>query len=156
MRTHLRQLQDYIIADDGALLVRAQTHALITQWLLFVDAMDEIQSYFQKQRQALPMDASEADPILYKLIFIQRSVSQNLKQLSLHWVIIGSLFLIMIGYYVFNYFYVYTSDAYVEAYNVSVNPEVSGPVSEVFVKEGQLVKKGDLCFKSTQHLSLFT
>ena len=47
----------------------------------------------------------------------------------------------------FGAFYVYTSDAYVEAYNVSVNPEVSGPVSEVFVKEGQLVKKGDPLFQ---------
>ena len=72
----------------------------------------------------------------------------QLGKLSLHWVIIISLFMLSLaGYHLFNASYVYTSDAYVQALNVSISPEVSGQVTQVFVKEGQLVQKGDKLFQ---------
>ena len=43
--------------------------------------------------------------------------------------------------------YVSTDDAYVESAKLMVSTDVSGIVSEVAVKEGQLVHKGDVLFK---------
>jgi membrane fusion protein (multidrug efflux system) len=43
--------------------------------------------------------------------------------------------------------YVSTDNAYVQQDKVSVSAEVTGPVAEVFVKENQRVKRGDLLFR---------
>lgn len=46
--------------------------------------------------------------------------------------------------------YVSTDNAYVQQDKVSVSAEVSGPVAEVFVRENQRVKKGELLFRIDQ------
>ena len=43
--------------------------------------------------------------------------------------------------------YVSTDNAYVAQDKVSISAEVSGPIAEVFVRENQQVKKGDLLFR---------
>ncbi|MGS1016862.1 HlyD family secretion protein [Allosphingosinicella humi] len=52
------------------------------------------------------------------------------------------------GYYwVISGRYVSTDNAYVQQDKVSISAEVSGPIAEVFVRENQVVKKGDLLFR---------
>lgn len=43
--------------------------------------------------------------------------------------------------------YVGTDDAYVGAQKVLVTPDISGKIQKVVVKEGQLVKQGDVLFE---------
>ena len=43
--------------------------------------------------------------------------------------------------------YVGTDDAYVGAQKVLVTPDISGKIEKVVVKEGQLVKQGDVLFE---------
>ena len=50
-------------------------------------------------------------------------------------------------YFLVGRFYVSTDDAYVEANKLMVSTDVSGLVSEVDVKEGQSVHRGDVLFK---------
>src|SRR5580704_11396891 len=63
-----------------------------------------------------------------------------------YWPQIGVLFLLVVGYGSYRYFaYYYTrsNDAYVSANIVNAAPIVSGPVTKLYIKENQKVKKGD-------------
>jgi len=48
-----------------------------------------------------------------------------------------------------------TDDTYVQAHIVNIAPQVSGPVTEIFVKDHQLVKKGQSLFKINDQLYKF-
>ena len=59
--------------------------------------------------------------------------------------VIVVILVIAAGFYLVNEMkYESTDDAYVETTMVSVSPKVSGQISEVFVKDNQYVKEGDL------------
>lgn len=61
---------------------------------------------------------------------------------------VPAIVLLVVGYtYLTGGRYVSTDDAYVRAAKLMVSAEVSGVVSEVAVREGQTVKKGDILFK---------
>jgi membrane fusion protein, multidrug efflux system len=61
-------------------------------------------------------------------------------------VIVGSLY-----YWLSSGRFVSIDDAYVRAAKVSISTDVSGPVAEVAVHEGQQVKRGDLLFRLDPH-----
>lgn len=73
------------------------------------------------------------------------------KKRWLHLVVMLSVPLILAiagGYYwVISGRYVSTDNAYVQQDKVSISAEVNGPIAEVFVRENQVVKKGDLLFR---------
>lgn len=50
-------------------------------------------------------------------------------------------------HYVLNRDYVSTDNAYVRQNKVSVSPEIAGEITEIFVRENQQVKAGDLLFR---------
>lgn len=55
--------------------------------------------------------------------------------------------LVLLSYYVFCQFYLYASDAYIEANVVVVSPEVSGRIERIYVKDLEEVKKNQLLFE---------
>ncbi len=63
-------------------------------------------------------------------------------------VIIPALFFfIVLIIYLVTGRYVSTEDAYVQAAKVAISSNVAGQVTEIFVRDNQVVKKGDLLFK---------
>lgn len=69
----------------------------------------------------------------------------------LTWIILAVIFIVLIAG-IFWYFrearlYPSTDDTYVQAHIVNIAPQVSGPVTQTFVKNHQQVKQGQLLFK---------
>jgi multidrug resistance efflux pump len=68
---------------------------------------------------------------------------KQLSALTLRWISLAAiLILIWLGYMLFNHFYVYTSDAYVDGQVIGITPEISGKVLSVSSHEGMVVEKG--------------
>jgi membrane fusion protein (multidrug efflux system) len=69
----------------------------------------------------------------------------------LRWIIMASLpLLLLIGgglYWYWTRNLVSTDNAYVQQDKVAVSSEINGPIAEVFVRDGQIVKAGDLLFR---------
>lgn len=58
---------------------------------------------------------------------------------------IGSVVLLIAAYFTFEYFtYVETDNAYIEAHSVLISAKVPGYIKEIFINDGQKVKKGDV------------
>jgi len=70
----------------------------------------------------------------------------RLRRILMYWVV-GAIVLIAAALYLTGGRYVTTDDAYVHAAKLMVSTDVSGLVTEVNVKEGQTVKKGDVLFR---------
>lgn len=67
-----------------------------------------------------------------------------------YWPQISVVFLLMAGYGSYRYFAYYdtrSNDSYVSAHVVNIASLVSGPVTKLFVKDNQRVKKGDKLFE---------
>jgi len=58
-------------------------------------------------------------------------------------VVVGAILLI-IGYYVYKKYFPSTDDAYVNAPLINITAKVNGSIKQIYVKNNQLVKKGDL------------
>jgi membrane fusion protein (multidrug efflux system) len=68
---------------------------------------------------------------------------KKLSSLTIRWIIFIVIIALLWGAYaLFNYFYVYTSDAYVNGNVISISPEISGKVTNIYIHEGITVKKG--------------
>lgn len=50
------------------------------------------------------------------------------------------------AYYLFNSFYLYSNDAYLNANVINIAPQISGQVSSLLIRDLQTVKKGDALF----------
>ena len=73
---------------------------------------------------------------------------KKLSALAIRWIIfIVILGVIAIGYLSFSHFYTFTSDAYVDGHVIGITPEISGTVTQVAIKDGMQVKRGQLLFK---------
>ena len=60
-------------------------------------------------------------------------------------IVVVAVLLVVAGLFIFNEMkYQSTDDAYVETTTVNVSPKVSGQIAEVYVKDNQYVKEGDL------------
>jgi multidrug resistance efflux pump len=57
---------------------------------------------------------------------------------------------ILIVFHIFSYYLPFTSNAFVVANNVPIAADVSGFITEIYVKNGQRVKKGEVLFKVFQ------
>lgn len=55
--------------------------------------------------------------------------------------------LFLLGYYIFSHYYLYTTDAYIEANVVNVKPEVTGIVEKLYIHDLQAIKKGQTLFQ---------
>ncbi|QBR84571.1 HlyD family secretion protein [Legionella israelensis] len=63
-----------------------------------------------------------------------------------YWPQVSVLALLLIGYSLYRYFAFYdtrSSDAYVSAHVINMAPLVSGPVTGIFIRENQAVRKGE-------------
>lgn len=63
---------------------------------------------------------------------------------------IAGLFVFWLLYYSSGYFFVYNNDAYVDGNLVKVNSVVSGPITEIYIKDNQFVTKGEPLYKIEQ------
>ncbi len=81
----------------------------------------------------------------------ERQVENKTKKLSIKkpvMIFVGVIVGILLLFWIFEEMkYQSTDDAYVETTTVSVAPRVSGQIIEVYVKDNQSVKKGDIVAK---------
>ncbi len=65
-----------------------------------------------------------------------------------YWLIAISILVVLtLAYFIFNHFYTYESDAYLEAYVINITPDVSGHIVNLYVKDLEKVKKGQILFE---------
>lgn len=73
--------------------------------------------------------------------------SDKRKQQLKIWIIGGIVLCILVyGYFLYQRYFPSTDDAYVQAHVVDVAAQVSGPVSKIYVKNNQFIKKGQPLF----------
>lgn len=89
--------------------------------------------------------AAEAEPIRVE----EEGGAPRKRWLRLLVMLSVPLILLVAGgyYWIVSGRYVSTDNAYVQQDKVSISAEVNGPIAEVFVRENQVVKKGDLLFR---------
>jgi len=92
---------------------------------------------------AAPPAAASASPGTVMSALSDRSVSRLHRLIGVG----GTLLLLLVLWEVLTYFVVYTDDAYVRSDLVAVAPQVTGPITELYVVDNQPVKKGDKLYK---------
>lgn len=96
---------------------------------------------------------SEADPKLTGEVVLSEAAAVETRRRPRRWRILLMLSVPLLLALVGGYFwltsgrYVSTDNAYVQQDMVSVAPEVNGIIAEVFVRENQRVRRGDLLFR---------
>ncbi|MFN7098106.1 MAG: HlyD family secretion protein [Gammaproteobacteria bacterium] len=72
----------------------------------------------------------------------------NHKRNTMIWVVIGIILCMGVyGYFLYQKYWPYTDDAYVNAHYIYEAAQVSGPVSEIFVHNNQFVRKNQIIFE---------
>ncbi len=72
----------------------------------------------------------------------------NLTSLKIRWIVAIIIVLLLgFGYYVLFIEDPYTTDAYVQANWVKIAPRIFGPITEIYVKNNEVVKKGQKLFQ---------
>ncbi|MBI5272609.1 MAG: HlyD family secretion protein [Chlamydiia bacterium] len=51
---------------------------------------------------------------------------------------------LVLGWYLHHRRYVWTNDAYIDGYQISISPDIEARITQLFVDEGDIVKKGQL------------
>ncbi len=75
-----------------------------------------------------------------------QAVTQGRKRIFIWGLITLAVALVFIGYLIYDHYYPSTDDAYVQAHVINIAPQVSGPVSAIYVHNYQIVKKGQPLF----------
>jgi len=82
-----------------------------------------------------------------------KSLAKKFPRKRLRMILLVAVPLIALGIGAFFYFgsgrYITTDNAYVGAQKVLITPDISGKISRIIVREGQRVKAGDDCSRST-------
>jgi multidrug resistance efflux pump len=55
--------------------------------------------------------------------------------------------ILLVFYYIFEHFYLFTTDAYIESNVITVSPEVSGIVTKLHIHDMEKIKKGEVLFE---------
>lgn len=75
---------------------------------------------------------------------------KKLSAFAWRWIILIALIIIIyLAYQIFSYFYVFNSDAFLQAPTINVTPNTTGIVKTTYVHEGQNVTQGDALFSIT-------